>query len=76
MDKDKLKKSLQEISNSMTRIEGERDYIRESIKAMSDEHQMDKRVLRKIATAWHKQNYNDETAHFAEFQEVYEELFQ
>lgn len=75
MDHVKLKKGLEEISNSMTRIEGERDYIREAIKALSDEHQMDKKVLRKLARAYHKQNYNDETQSFAEFQEMYEKLF-
>lgn len=76
LDKDKLKKGLQELSNSMTRIDAEREYIREAVKELAEQHQMNKRTLRKIAVAYHKQNYNDETASFAEFQEVYEELFQ
>ena len=76
LDKDKLKKGLQELSNSMTRIDAEREYIREAVKELAEAHQMNKRTLRKIALAYHKQNYNDETANFAEFQEVYEELFQ
>ena len=75
MDKDKLKKSLQEISNSMTRVEAERDYIREAVKVIAEEQQLDKRMVRKLARAYHKQNFNDETAHFAEFQEMYEKLF-
>lgn len=71
MDKNKLKTTIHEISNSMTRIDGERDFIKEAIKAASEEHQMDKRVLRKIARAYHKQNFAEEVATAEEFEVQY-----
>lgn len=71
MDTQKLKSTIHEISNSMTRIDGERDFIREAIKAASEEHGIDKRVLRKIARAYHKQNFSEEVATAEEFEVQY-----
>lgn len=74
MDKEKLKKQIQELSNSMTRIDGEREYIRESVKAASEEHGINKKVLRKMATAYHKQNFMEEVANQEEFENVYKDV--
>ena len=74
MDKDKLKKTVQELSNSMTRIDAERDYIREAIKAAHEEHGINKKVLRKIANAYHKQNFVEEVATQEEFEHVYKDV--
>lgn len=71
MDAKKLKSVIEEISNSMTRIDGERDYIKEAIKAASEEHEIDKRVLRKMARAYHKQNFTEEVATAEEFESLY-----
>ena len=74
MDKDKLKKQIQELSNSMTRIDGEREYIHEAVKAASEEHGINKKVLRKMATAYHKQNFMEEVANQEEFENVYKDV--
>lgn len=74
MDKAKLKKVLDEISNAMTRKEAEQDYIKEAIKALSEEHGINKRVLRKMASTYHKRNYSEEKGHTEEFQTLYEEV--
>jgi hypothetical protein len=74
MDKEKLKKQIQELSNSMTRIDGEREYIREAVKAASEEHGINKKVLRKMATAYHKQNFMEEVANQEEFENVYKDV--
>jgi len=74
MDKDKLKKSIQEISNSMTRIDGEREHIREAIKLASEEHEINKKVLRKMASAYHKQNFMEEVANQEEFEHLYKDV--
>jgi hypothetical protein len=75
MDKEKLKKAIQEISNSMTRMDAERDLIKEIIKDANEEHEIDKKVLRKMARAYHKQNFSEEVATQEEFESLYQEVF-
>jgi len=58
-DKKKIKDCMQEISNSMARTEGERCFIKEAIEALEDEVNIPKKILRKMATAFHKQNITE-----------------
>ena len=53
-----IKGMVIEVSASMTRMEGERDLINESIKAVAADHEIDKKVLRKLASIYHKQVYH------------------
>lgn len=73
-DKIKIKKMLAEISNSMTRMEAERDLIRETIKEMSDQFQLPKRTLARMAKVYHKQNFSQEVADHEEFELLYENI--
>lgn len=75
-DQKKLKEGLAEISNSMTRSEAERDFINESIKALAEDLSLNKRVLRKLARAYHKQNIHEESAINTEVEDLYSELYQ
>lgn len=76
IDRAKIKKMLGEISNSMTRMQAERDYIKEAIKEMSDEFQLPKRTLNRMAKVYHKQNFNEEVASHEEFEDLYETIVQ
>lgn len=73
-DRVKIKKMLHEISNSFTRIEAERDLIKETIKEMSDEFSLSKRTLNKMAKVYHKQNFTEEVANQEEFETLYETI--
>jgi hypothetical protein len=73
-DKKELQKVLQEISNSKTRMEGEREYIKEAISLASEKYQIDKRTLRKVAKAFHLQNITKEIEEMHEFMEKYETI--
>lgn len=53
-----IKGMVSEVSASMTRMEGERDLINESIKKVASDHEIDKKVLRKLASIYHKQMYH------------------
>lgn len=53
-----IKGMVSEVSASMTRMEGERDLINESIKKVASDHEIDKKVLRKLASIYHKQVYH------------------
>ena len=69
-----IKDAMFEISASMTRIEGERDYIKESIAKVCEEFELSKKTFRKLVRTYHKQNYDKEIAEHEEFETMYEEL--
>jgi aspartokinase len=70
-DRVKIKKMLTEVSNSMTRIEAERDLIKETIKEMSQEFNLSKRHLNRMAKVYHKQNFSREQEEHSEFEDLY-----
>ena len=72
IDKAKVLGCLQEISNSLTRIEAERDLIREILAKMQDECEIPKKLGRKLAKTYHKRNYEEEGAEQSDFQSIYE----
>lgn len=57
VDRKKIKDALQEISDSMTRIEAERDLIKDIVKDVSDNFQLPKKYVNKMARIFHKQNF-------------------
>lgn len=69
-----IKKCMEEISASMTRIEGERDLIKESIANISEEYELSKKTFRRLARVYHKQNFSKEVAEHEEFELMYEQL--
>jgi Zn-dependent M32 family carboxypeptidase len=71
-DRKKIKDAVQEISNSMLRMEAERDLIKEIVKEVSDNHQIPRKIIAKIAKTFHKQNLTQEIADHEDFVEVYE----
>jgi hypothetical protein len=74
LDKAKVLGCLQEISNSLTRIEAERDLIREILQKMQDECEISKKLGRKLARTYHKRNYEEEVAEQSDFQTIYENV--
>lgn len=73
-DRKKFFGAIQEISNSMTRIEAERDLIKEISKEKADEFKISKKVISKIARTYHKQNLATVEADHEEFVELYDEV--
>ena len=74
LDKAKVLVCLQEISNSLTRIEAERDLIKENLQKMQDECEIPKKLSRKLARTYHKRNYEEEVAEQSDFQTIYENV--
>ena len=72
IDKAKVLGCLQEMSNSLTRIEAERDLIKEILQKMQDECEISKKLGRKLARVYHKRNYEEEVAEQSDFQSIYE----
>jgi ssDNA-specific exonuclease RecJ len=75
-DREKIKKMLAEISGSLTRMEAERDLVRETIKDMSKQFNLPVKTLNRMAKVYHKQNYSQEIAEHEEFEELYETIVQ
>lgn len=69
-----IKKCMDELSASMARIDGERDFIKEAIANICDEYEMSKKTFRKLAKVYHKQNFSKEVAEHEEFETMYEQL--
>ena len=66
--------ALREISNSMTRMEAERDLISETLKAVKDKFELPPKYTRTLAKIYHKQNFNQMKEEQSEVEHLYEAL--
>lgn len=73
-DKLKIKKMLGEISDSYTRISAERELVKETLEALAEDFEIDKKVLRKMAQVYHKQNFTTVEAEQEDFVFTYESI--
>lgn len=73
-DRKKLRDAIQEMSNSMTRIEAERDLQKEIINKVTDDLTLDKKVVRRLAKVYHKANFKDEVEQNDVFETFYNEV--
>ncbi|HET8688242.1 MAG TPA: hypothetical protein VFM18_16540 [Methanosarcina sp.] len=61
---------VREVSASLTRVEAERDLIKEAIKKLSEDTQIPKKILNKFAKAYHKSNFATVVGESEEFEEL------
>ena len=73
-DKKKIFDAVREVSNSMTRIEAERDLIKDIVKDVSDNFQIPRKTVKKIAVTYHKQNLTQVEQEHEEFVELYDKV--
>jgi hypothetical protein len=71
-DKEKLFKVIRECSDSMARIDGEQDFIRESIAETAKNMQLPKKLVSRLVKVYHKQNFDEEVAVHEQFENLYE----
>ena len=74
-DRKKFTKAIQELSNSMTRVDAEKDLMKDIIQETFDSVGVDKKYIRKIAAIYHKQNLTEVKTETDEVMELYDELF-
>ena len=65
---------MKELSASMTRTEGEREFQREAIKKLCDNLELSKKTFRRMAKVYHKQNFTKEIEEHEEFETMYETI--
>jgi len=74
-DRKTIRDALHEISAALTRIEGERDYIKETVKDITDKYPaVSKRVFRKMIKVYHAQTFTQEVEEHEEFENLYETI--
>lgn len=71
-EKRKIKNCLQEMSNSYTRIEGERDNLKAILERMQDECEIPKKMGRKLGKIFHKRNIAEEVAEATDLHDTYD----
>lgn len=69
-----IKDAMFEISGAMTRIEGERDFIKEAIAKICEDFEINKKTFRRLVNTYHRQNFSKEVAEHEEFEKMYEDL--
>lgn len=73
-DREKLLNGIKEISNSMTRVEAERDYQKDALTNLSSELGIEKKYVTKVAAMYHKQNFHQVQAEHSEIEDLYEAI--
>ena len=69
-DRQKIRGVISDISNSMTRIDSEKDYIKQALNGLSETVGIPKKILSKMARIYHKQNMNDVKTEFDDIETV------
>ena len=71
-DRIKIKKAVQEASDSMYRAEAEKSLQKEIVEDLFDTFKIPKKTINKMIKVYHKQNFNEEVAAADEFEELYQ----
>ena len=73
-DKKKIKDAMQEASNSLLRIDAERDHIKHIAEDIHDNYKIPKKTISKMIRVYHKQNFQEEVAEHEEFEVLYQNI--
>lgn len=74
-DLKELKSAFQEISGAYHRMEGERDYVKETIADLAEKTGLPKRLLSKLSKAYHKSDKDKIVAETETLEEAYDAIF-
>ena len=73
-DRKILRKAIIELNDSMTRAGAERDLQKEIIEETNGKLGVDKKLIRRMAKAYFKANFNDEVEENNTFESFYDEV--
>lgn len=71
-DKKTINDAIKEASNSLVRIDAERDLIKNIVEDLNTNFKINKKTLSKMIKTYHKQNFQDEVASNDEFETLYQ----
>ena len=73
-DLKKIDYALEEISNSKTRIEAERELIKEIVDNINEDFDLPKKLINQLAKVYHMRNFAEEVSQQEDFQVAFEQL--
>jgi hypothetical protein len=73
-EKERLMKAVKEMSDSLARTEGEREYVSEATKKISDDVKLSKKLVSQLVKVYHKQNFEEVVAINNEFEDLYKSI--
>lgn len=73
-DKAAIFDAVKEADASLTRIAAEKDQVAKIIEDLSEKYEINKGVLRKLISVYHKQNFNKVEQEFEDFTSFYENI--
>jgi len=73
-DKKDVKKVMGDVIDSMIRIDSEREFIKETVNVLSEKHDINKAVLKKVANIMHKANMAEVQATNNDIEDLFEDL--
>jgi len=74
-DIETLKNGIREMTDSMTRIDSERDFQKDVIDRLHDETGIDKKYIRRMAKDHHKDNFDEKADELSDYNDLYETVF-
>jgi len=73
-DKENIMRVVQDCCDSLTRMEGEREFVKEAIVGLHDKYDLDKKHIRKVINIFYKQNMGEVRSEMTEVESLYEDL--
>ena len=73
-DRQKLKSSLQELVDSMTRVAAEKDHTKEVISVIKENFDLDPKYIRKMAKIMYDQSFSELQQENEDFELLYESI--
>jgi len=73
-DRSSIRAAVEEISNSLTRIEGEQDQIKAVLAMIEEKYDIPKKQARKLANIYHRQNASEVIGEMNSIETLYEAI--
>lgn len=73
-DREAIFAVIKELSNSLTRQEGEVDYRKEALKELSEKYEIDKKYLRQLLVDFHKDRFEEKSDERVQYEGLYEAI--
>jgi hypothetical protein len=73
-ERNRLLGILKQVSGSMTRVETEKEYVKETTKKIVEEFQLPPKLVAKLIKTFHKQNFKEVVATEEQFQSLYTQV--
>jgi len=70
-----IQKVLKEVSDCMTRIDSEKDFIKDALSDLSKQYQIPKVMLNRVAKTFHNRNISEERAKTEDVFYLYDGIF-